>query len=374
MKRIKNNFKQHINLVKSIATNPNKFVTQLVYGNIDLPFSFREFLNKIKNESITSLHIIRAPISNTTMNLMNVFSGFQLQQKLKQSSYDSLFHLKLRINGKYDLEKEQVPKLDFSKNTPNQELLQILQIPNITIWQFIDNVIKYMGIKQFLHYNGSTNNCQVFILNILHANNIHGYDDFIKQDTSFVFEHNPFLRKLMNTVTDIGRATVQLEEGTGIVKTKKRKKLNTLTNNDIISICMKLEIPLKGVFMKDELKPGLQDGNYIMNLQNHNQNGSHWIGFIKYAGIIYYHDSFGVVMPQNEYDLFKSESDNVYYSTQIHQKLDATSCGWWAIMFLHWMKYNKGNMLCKFKSFNKLFSKDLVNNEKILLNYFNKIM
>ena len=30
---------------------------------------------------------------------------------------------------------------------------------------------------------------------------------------------------------------------------------------------------------------------------------------------IYYYDSFGVVMPQNQYDIFRNESENIYYNT-----------------------------------------------------------
>ena len=33
--------------------------------------------------------------------------------------------------------------------------------------------------------------------------------------------------------------------------------------------------------MKDELKPPLAQGNYIINLQNHDENGSHWTCFVK---------------------------------------------------------------------------------------------
>jgi hypothetical protein len=369
-------FKKTANLFKTITKDPKTFVTNILYGNTNLPFSFREMLKKIGNENITSLVIIRAPISNSLMSVMNAFTGFQLKEKIKQSPYDSLFHLKLRINGKYDLEKEEVPQLRPCKNVAEQETMSIGSFNSTTINQFIENAIKHMSMKQFLHYNGSNNNCQVFVLNILHGNGIHNSqcDEFIKQDTTFVFEHNSFLRKLMNTGTDIKRATVQLTEGTGI-KQKKKKKLTTVSNNQIVSMCIKLEIPLEGVFMKDELHTGLKDGNYVMNLQNHNQGGSHWIAFIKRAGKVYYNDSFGAPPPQNEYELFKSENDFVYYNTHIHQDIDSTACGYWAIYFLYYMTKTKGNLLANFQKFNKTFnSKDTKANELKLQESIQKIM
>jgi hypothetical protein len=366
---------KQINLVKTMVKNPKEFVTKLLYGNTDLPFSFREMLKKIGNETVSSLTIVRSPISNAVFSVMNAFQGFQLRQKLKESPYDSLFHLKLRINNKYDLEKESVPKLDKAKNKEGQETFPVRDIPNCTINQFVENVIKRMGMKAFLHYNGSNNNCQVFVMNLLNANGLNNseYDQFIKQDTSFVFEHNSFFRKFMNMTTDVGRSMNQLEEGTGLKK-KKRSKLSTMSNNQIISICIKLEIPLVKVCMKDELNNNMLDGNYIMNLQNHNQDGSHWISFIKRAGKVYYNDSFGCVPPQNEFDIFRNENDQVYYNTQIHQDMNSTACGYWAIYFLYYMNTHKGAYLSNFKSFNKLFGKDTNQNEKNLLTYVNKII
>ena len=364
-----NEIKRKLNLVKTAVTNPVTFTKKLIYGSQQLPFSFRQMLDKIGNEQITSLTIIRQPLSHAIFTLMNAFQGFQLAQKLKESQYDTLFHLKIRINNKYDLEKEEVVQLRMIQNTGDQEIVQIDQIPSITISEFVERTIKHMSIKRFVAYNGSNNNCQVFIINLLHANGINNptYDNFIKQDTTFVFQNNPKFRKFLNTVTEIGRAKVQLEEGTGF------KKLNTTTNNQIVSLCIKLNIKLIKICMKDELKAPLQQGNYIINLQNHDQPGTHWVSFRKYKNYVFYNDSFGVVPPQNEYDIFKNEGNLVYYNTHQHQDLNANSCGYWCIYFLYAMEHNKGSMLQRFKSFNKLFSNDTKNNEKILLQKINTI-
>ena len=72
---------------------------------------------------------------------------------------------------------------------------------------------------------------------------------------------------------------------------KKVSQLTTLSNSDINLICNTLKIPLKGVFMKDEFKLPLQDGNYIMNLQNLDENGSHWVAFVKIKSNVYYNAS-----------------------------------------------------------------------------------
>ena len=164
---------------------------------------------------------------------------------------------------------------------------------------------------------------------------MYGNEIFIMQDIKQLFHGITETRKIMNTVTDIGNRLNMLSEGTGFIRKPQSQKLTTLTNSDIYSICIKLKLKLKlnGIYMKDELKPPLAQGNYIINLQNHDENGSHWTCFIKDKNNIYYYDSFGVVMPQNQYDIFKLESDNIYHTTSDHQNIDSTSCGWFVLPF-----------------------------------------
>jgi len=49
------------------------------------------------------------------------------------------------------------------------------------------------------------NNCQYFILNLLHANGINDYNlnNFIRQNTELIFATNPALRKFTYNVTDM---------------------------------------------------------------------------------------------------------------------------------------------------------------------------
>ena len=221
-------------------------------------------------------------------------------------------------------------------------------------------------------YNAKHNNCQVFIRNLLEASNMHGNEIFIMQDIKQVFHGFTGTRKIMNTVTDIGNRLNMLSEGAGL--TTKHDKLTTLSNSDLISIAIKLKIKLVGVFMKDELKAPLAQGNYIINLQNHDEGGSHWTAFIKDKNNIYYYDSFGVVPPQNLYDIFKLDSHNIYYNTSDDQNFDSTSCGWWSISFIYYMTNSKGPMLDRMKKFDHKFcKKDTIKNEMDLKKYIDKI-
>ena len=151
-------------------------------------------------------------------------------------------------------------------------------------------------------------------------------------------------------------------------------KLSTLSNSDLYSICIKLKLKLNGIYMKDEIPSDLKEGNYIINLQNSYENGSHWTCFIKDKNDIFYYDSFGVVMPQNAYDIFIKNSKNLYYIDKYDQDLNATSCGWYCIAFLFYMNNTKGPMLNNMKKFDKKFNnKNRKENEIDLRKYIDKI-
>ena len=187
--RVQNNVGKNLNLAKTLITNPTGFVDALKYGNYEqLPYSFRTMLQKIGHEKITSLTAVRAPISNVLTNLLNGLSGFTLKRKLKSTPYDKLFHLALRINGKYDMEKEQSVKLAKAFNRPDQETLDITDFPRgLTIAQFVENAIKHVGIRRITHYDGRSTNCQVFILDLLHGSGIHdnNADNWMKHKTRY---------------------------------------------------------------------------------------------------------------------------------------------------------------------------------------------
>jgi hypothetical protein len=78
---------------------------------------------------------------------------------------------------------------------------------------------EYQGGK-FFKYSAANNNCQDFIVAIFRSNNIGDDSDikFIKQDTEQLFKDLPSLRKLSNTITDIGGAFNVAITGKGLGK------------------------------------------------------------------------------------------------------------------------------------------------------------
>ena len=222
-------FKKLNNVAKTFTQNPKAFVDAIVNGSDKLPFDVRQTLNKIKDQQITSLQIIRAPISSVIMKLLNVTSGMTLEDKIKKSPYDTLVHLNLRINNTWDLEKEDRIVLHKKVNRKDQEVMNIV-LPNgfqLTIGDFVKSMMDKYDINKIVSYNASSNNCQVFILMLLEANDLltDDYRNFIKQDTSFMFKNNSNYRKLLNSVTTIGnRVNTVLTQGLGIENNKSHGK------------------------------------------------------------------------------------------------------------------------------------------------------
>jgi hypothetical protein len=143
---------------------------------------------------------------------------------------------------------------------------------------------------------------------------------------------------------------------------------DVLTNLEIKKICWALDIKLNGVYMKDQItKRNLKDGNYVFNLQNHNQGGSHWVAFVKSGKEVFYSDSFGEDVPQNELDLFKLQNDKIHMNKREIQDVSSNACGWFAIGFLLFMNRGKGKLKSRFNKYIKQFTQiNLKENDKII--------
>ncbi len=183
-----------------------------------LPPQARALLEKIGNEEIKSIKIIRSPLSSFTKTFLNLISLGQFE-KISKKYYDQIFHLSIWINDKYNLEKNEV--IAFNQTNPKKENSEVREVNNIpagiTFQTLIDKTKARMGTN-FGVYNGESNNCQDFITNIFKANGIgeQGDFDFIKQNTKEIFEKLPaFSKALGNAATSAGAIFNRLLYGQG---------------------------------------------------------------------------------------------------------------------------------------------------------------
>ena len=166
--------------------------------------SGRQLLSDIGNEEIKTIDIVRTPLSSFTKTFLNIISLGQFE-KISKKYYDEMFHLSLWINGKYNLEKNEVVK--FNRTNPKEAKSQVKNVsvipPGITIQQLIDNSIKRMGKENFSNYDAERLNCQNFVLNVLDGSNIGDKSDgdFIFQDATKIFQELPEYAKVLGKVS-----------------------------------------------------------------------------------------------------------------------------------------------------------------------------
>ena len=213
---------------------PNlKIAKALLLGRNDYPPKVRNILKKYGSEVIVSYKLKRTPVSSLLTSALSAVSMGEFGDRLKNSEYDELFHLFLELttaSGKrISVEKNEVINADVSPPTrPKEEVEDILSNipPGLTINELMNNTKKRMG-SSFFNYSAKSNNCQDFIINILNANNIgdESNREFVKQDTDYLFENLPYLRKFSNMVTTLGAKVDILKSGAGVKRKSKKKVL-----------------------------------------------------------------------------------------------------------------------------------------------------
>ena len=88
-----------------------------------------------------------------------------------------------------------------------------------------------------------------------------------------------------------------------------------------------------GCFSKDQIKLIENNKNMIINLQDSNQSGSHWIALKRVNNTIFVFDSFGIgYIPVGIFKVFK----NLKIITNVYKIQDISSnlCGMFCVLFI----------------------------------------
>src|SRR3989441_12527301 len=143
---------------------------------------------------------------------------------------------------------------------------------------------------------------------------------------------------------------------------KTFNKIEPLSNFQIIDKCKKFKIRnFKGVFMRNELPNDKISYNecFILNLDDKDGNGTHWMCIFIKNGVCYYFDSFGLPHPIEVNEYFRKFNKRYYNSFEI-QKGNQVICGHFCIYML--IKLNRNiefyeilDELYKWQKSSKLF-------------------
>jgi hypothetical protein len=135
-----------------------------------------------------------------------------------------------------------------------------------------------------------------------------------------------------------------------------------LTDTQLMHMCKKLKIKCHGCYVKDELK-SLSNGNYFINLNGQ----SHWTAIVKKGDQVLYFDSYGFPAPEEIENLI--EGNYLYNQSEI-QGLQQTSCGFYCLAFMKYMK-NKDDLSKAFTNFLNLFGPTKEKNEQTIRKILN---
>ena len=188
-----------------------KTTKALVYGRENISPNVDNFMSNHGDEPILEMIISRNVVSSVLVGSMKLIST----QFREMAGSDKLYHLKLLIRSTHSnisLEKNEVITISPYQMNYKAENMYVHFPPGITINILLQNTKNKMG-NSFLTYSARDNNCQNFVLSLLESNGLSNSQNvlFTKQSTSALFSTE--LRKLTNTITDIGAKFDIVREG-----------------------------------------------------------------------------------------------------------------------------------------------------------------
>lgn len=112
-----------------------------------------------------------------------------------------------------------------------------------------------------------------------------------------------------------------------------------LTDSDIKKFAQPLT-NFQGVFMRNNLPKKrcpkkIECG--VINLDNEEGLGTHWVGYYRYSEKCFYFDSFGNLQPPQEFINYIGEKCRIYYNYNIYQTFGTVNCGHLCMTFLYEM-------------------------------------
>lgn len=146
------------------------------------------------------------------------------------------------------------------------------------------------------------------------------------------------------------------------IKRLRKNHDNALTDGDLYELAHKYKIAINSIKNKDEFS-SFREGNYIINLNG----SSHWTCLIRRGDNVCYFDSFGVLAPLDVEQVITKVAPNYAYNTDEIQGINQSSCGYYCLACLKFMKdTNEDNVYQFFDAFLGLFSKYHGRNEEMV--------
>jgi len=136
------------------------------------PPKVRKILETDGNRYITSIDVVRTPVSFLMTALLQGLSMGRFIDASKKEGFDKFFHLYLRLtldNGRTVLvEKNEVINVEYNlKYTKEEQVLPVPMPGRVRFIDFLESARLSVGDEKFFVYDPFSTNCQNFVLNLL---------------------------------------------------------------------------------------------------------------------------------------------------------------------------------------------------------------
>ena len=220
--------------IKNVFGRVKGFITGV---RDDFQPNVRKLLEEIKDKKVVSVVVLREPVVKAVGMLADAVSLGKIGEFKKQMSIDDLFHLYMivtlddgtfiRCEKNAEIDIYVVKKIpDVIKSQTRMEM--VMPEEKKTLNEMLAITREKVGDKLFFAYDPLTNNCQVFIYNMLMFN---GFETLNPKMKSFIVQNLEKLSKnitqtskdVLTGITSLGKRVQILMGGAGFEKAKLRE-------------------------------------------------------------------------------------------------------------------------------------------------------
>lgn len=352
--------------------------------SINLKFDFwnKNFSSQVSktlvqygNERIVKLQIFRRPLQKVLLNVMNILTFGHYYKQIKNQPYDTLWHVGLYAylqNGRTLLiDKTQAVnvRLENPILDDKTEYMDInMSSRDIKLLELVQKTKDYMGEKRFFSYNAHTNNCQIFLISLLDANQINTPErnQFVYQKVDWLFRNHNYFKRLLQQATDLAGNFESFTGGSLNLHTDRT------SNVELEQIANHLGFNVTFISRNEARKIKKSDAIYIVNLDDSEGSGSHWASLVVYNNEAFYIDSYGVY-PPDQINKKLTKFKKAFYNSTQYQYLDSSACGLFSLGVIHYL-LNNGFTVEAFDNFLDMFDyKHLKKNDLIIKKYLENV-
>ena len=115
----------------------------------------------------------------------------------------------------------------------------------------------------------------------------------------------------------------------------KKFVIKPLSNFDLIDWVKKLGIKnFRGIYSRDGLPNRIRKECGIINLDDIQGPGTHWVCYRNIDSVVEYFDPFGLIMPNETSEYFRTSGKRIVYSMDEIQNRSTVLCGYWCLYYL----------------------------------------